>query len=132
MKKTLAVLLILTSAATSFATHAYRTETCLSASHKIEYTGNYAVGGMYKLTNLRTAGEVEIFEMEETAGEGNEFERIASKVISTKIKDAKCRKSGAIEFSEEISKTQTVINISQLSKEDEKTAGRIIGNLYDL
>lgn len=124
MKKTLAVLLILTSAASSFASHAYRDETCVSTTHKLEYSGSM-VGSPYKLTNLKTNGEAEIYTNEDARDQGDvsSFEIIASKVISEKVKKESCKQKNVTGFDEETYKTQEVVSFSNLSQEAIKQSG---------
>ena len=123
MKNSFIAFLILTSAATSFATHAYRSETCVSTTHKIVYNGNYPMGGSYTLSNLKTGSEVELYEKGEGEAGSNEFDRVAAKTLSEKSKKAVCKVSGDVEFDEQSSKSQMVFNISKLTTEDEVKVG---------
>ncbi len=54
MNKYLFPLMILTGlfSQASYATHAYRSENCVSSSHSLNYLGNYPFGGDYALSTV--------------------------------------------------------------------------------
>lgn len=124
MNKSIALLMLLAFSSSAFATHAYRSETCISQStnqaYKLVYKGNYPFGGAFGLSKLGSEEEVELFQKEETADPSvNEFDVVRGKTLSSKVTKDRCTKGDPIRFRNEISKTQTVVNVSNLSAEAE-------------
>jgi hypothetical protein len=128
MKKSIALLGLLLFASTSFATHVYRSETCTSQStdqvYKLVYKGDFAKGGPSGLSKVGSDEEVTLWEKgnESSAGE-NLFEVLHGKVIKTKVQTDHCLKGYKTTLRNEHNRTQTVVNIANLSAEDEDKLG---------
>lgn len=126
MKNVLASFLILTSAATSFATHVYRSQECTTTTqdYRLVYNGNYSFGGSYTATKVATGGTVDLFAKNDSGEQpdSNVFEVVRESLYSDKTTKADCSEDG-LGFDQQETKARIAIKFSKLSEQDEQKLG---------
>lgn len=130
MKHLLTFFLFSTFATSAFATHAYRSENCVSTTHTLNYLGNYPFGGMYgmSLPNIENS-EVSALPLNND-GEAQStledaeviFNSLDYKITSDSGEEEQCF------FSHREWKSETVIEVSLISKQAAESLGLKAGD----
>ncbi len=128
MKKLLLVTLTLIISQSTFAVHAYRSETCTSKTHILKYKGNYPLGGAYGLSKIDSESEVEIWDTNDSeseySGADNQFKAIGAEITSSKTVKADCGPNNdGFDFEETQTSSVFKMEFSKLSTSDEQKTG---------
>jgi len=117
MKKILLPVILLIST-NAFATHAYRSENCKSATHDLPYKGNYPVGGDYGISLAGQESDIKalpLYDAEETPTTLEDTDVVFNEVSSKILTQAPTTNECYFEHDEWTS--EKVIEISLLTPE---------------
>ncbi|MBC7712193.1 MAG: hypothetical protein H7177_02580 [Rhizobacter sp.] len=110
----LPVILVLNFFSTNaFATHAYRSENCISAIHTLNYTGNYPIGGLYSMSLTgqdMNVPALPLWDDPENPNTLNDADVLMSNVESKIIKKGPSSNDCGFDHEEWTSETTIVIN----------------------
>jgi hypothetical protein len=117
----LAILSIMSSSA--FATHAYRSESCKSATHELFYKGNYAIGGDYGIKTIDQTEDIKALPLNdsETTNTLDDAEVIFNEGDSKITKEIETTSDCGFEHQEWRSEKEITINL--ISTEASKILG---------
>ncbi len=127
MKKIFSLSLLVAAlfSSNAFATHAYRGENCKSLTHKLDYLGNYPIGGSYGMSVIGTEADntkaLPLFDKSETPNTLEDADVIFSEVSSKIIEQAQSSKD--CDFDYEEWKSEKIIEIKLILSEGVKNLG---------
>jgi hypothetical protein len=113
MKHLITLSIIFTLSNTAFATHAYRGENCTSTNYKLNYNGNYPVGGLYGISLKGLDEETKALPLNDLVIPSTlEYAEVIFTEVSSKIiKKSKISSDCGFEHEEWRSKKSILINL---------------------